>query len=257
MKIMQQRFFSEKVLLVEGDSDLIFIKAIAKRLNNNWDFDLQNIPIIPIKGKSNIKRFSDFFNSFCIKVYCLVDSDALIDGFEKFDVEETVKQSRAVVLGKLDAIAKQNIVTADLKADKIRTIVRSYSWKMRYQKLQECARKIFENIKLNEDELIELSLLFTEEENSVRRQVLVSQEGDMEELNELLHELHYRNIFILRKGAIENYYPALVNGIDKTTKALDAVAKLNEIMDCKDYLPKAVIKKEKEGSVKLGSDYNG
>lgn len=63
-------FFSNKVLLVEGDSDLIYIKELARLLNNDWSFEIKNIPIISINGKSNIKRFIDFYNFFQIKCFC-------------------------------------------------------------------------------------------------------------------------------------------------------------------------------------------
>ena len=55
-------FFSKKVLLVEGDSDFIFLKGISKLINESYCFDKRNIPIVRINGKMNIKRFNNFYS---------------------------------------------------------------------------------------------------------------------------------------------------------------------------------------------------
>lgn len=122
-------FFSNKVLLVEGDSDVIYTKEVAKLLNSEWDFEAKNIPIISINGKSNVKRFTDFYSFFKIKCFCIVDSDALIDGFEKFIVAEETKKQREQLLEILDRIANEKGIQAELPATKIKELVRRYTWR--------------------------------------------------------------------------------------------------------------------------------
>jgi predicted ATP-dependent endonuclease of OLD family len=135
-------FFSNKVVLVEGDSDLIYLKELARLLNTEWNFDLKNIPIISINGKSNIKRFVDFYNFFQIKCYCIVDSDALIDGFEKFEVSEKIKKQRSNLLVTIDKLVDEMGIVADLPREKIKEIVRRYSWKESFNRLKVIAKKI-------------------------------------------------------------------------------------------------------------------
>jgi len=237
-------FFSNKVLLVEGDSDLIYIKEVARLLNIEWNFDIKNIPIISINGKSNIKRFIDFYKFFQIKCYCIVDSDALIDGFEKFDVPEAIKAERSNLLALLDKIADEKSVSADLNADKIKELSRRYTWKERYNRLKEIAIKIQKGEAPTAEEILELELLFSEESNNRRRQIFTDREISINEKNELLRKLRDLDIFILSHGAIEAYYPNGITGEDKPTKALNAVRFLKEQADCKTHLP----------TVKVGTD---
>lgn len=230
-------FFSNKVLLVEGDSDLIYIKEVARLLNIEWNFDIKNIPIISINGKSNIKRFVDFYKFFHIKCYCIVDSDALIDGFEKFDVPDGIKVERSGLLSLLDKIADEKSVSADLSADKIKELSRRYTWKERYNRLKEIGAKIQKGEAPSSEELLELELLFSEEPNNRRRQIFTDKGISIKEKNELLQKLRDLNIFILSHGAIEAYYPSGITGEDKPTKALNAIKFLKAQEECKSYLP--------------------
>ncbi|CAA9203252.1 hypothetical protein FLA105534_04522 [Flavobacterium bizetiae] len=230
-------FFSSKVLLVEGDSDIIYLKETAKLLNPEWDFDAHNIPIISINGKSNVKRFTDFYGFFQIKCFCIVDSDALIDGFEKFTVSEELKKQREQLLGVLDKIADEQGIQADLPGSKIKELLRRYSWKERYNKLKELGLKIKAGKALTEEETFEIDFLFIEEENNLRRRVFTDKTIEIPEKYSLLAALRSIDIFILSHGAIESYYPKGVTGDDKPTKALNAVGILGGHEDCRQHLP--------------------
>lgn len=230
-------FFSSKVLLVEGDSDIIYLKEVAKLLNPEWDFEAKNIPIISIDGKSNVKRFTDFYGFFQIKCFCIVDSDALIDGFEKFTVPEEIKKEREQFLGVLDKTAAKQGIQPDLPANKIKELVRRYTWKERYNKLKELGLKIKAGNALTEEETLEIDFLFTEEENNLRRRVFTDKALELPEKYSLLNALRSIDIFILSHGAIESYYPAGVGGDDKPTKALNAVQILKGHQDCRQHLP--------------------
>lgn len=230
-------FFSSKVLLVEGDSDIIYLKETAKLLNPEWDFAAHNIPIISINGKSNVKRFTDFYGFFQIKCFCIVDSDALIDGFEKFTVPEEIKEQREQLLSLLDKIANEQGAQAALPASKIKELVRRYSWKDRYNKLKELGLKIKAGEALTEEETLEIDFLFIEEENNLRRRVFTDKAIEIPEKYSLLAALRSIDIFILSHGAIESYYPKGVNGDDKPTKALNAAKILSGHEDCRPHLP--------------------
>lgn len=237
-------FFADKVVLVEGDSDLIYIKEISKLLNIDWDFDGHNIPIISINGKSNVKRFVDFYNFFNIKCFCIVDSDALIDGFEKFNVPTEIKKERDAFLKLLDLIADEKDIKADLPREKIKELARRYNWKERYNRLKSFGQRIKNGEALTDEELLEIDYLFSEEENNRRRQIFTDNRIEIKDKITLLEHLRELNIFILSHGAIENYYPAGITGEDKPTKALNAIRFLKEQPDCKSHLP--TIKKNDE-----------
>lgn len=230
-------FFSSSVLLVEGDSDLIYVKEVARLINSDWNFDNKNIPIISINGKSNIKRFIDFYNFFQIKCYCIVDSDALIDGFEKFEVSEEIKLQRSNLLKAIDKIADEKGVEADLPRDKIKEIVRRYTWKESFNRLKAIGQKISKGETVTAEELIEIEFLFLEETNNRRRQIFTDKSIEIVGKSELLKVLRDNNIFILSHGAIESYYPDGIVGDDKPTKALNAIKFLEKQADCKSHLP--------------------
>lgn len=244
-------FFSNKVLLVEGDSDLIYIKEVARLLNSEWNFDIKNIPIISINGKSNIKRFIDFYKFFQIKCYCIVDSDALIDGFEKFEVSEEIKLQRSTLLNIIDKLVDEKGVEADLPREKIKEIVRRYSWKDSFNRLKIIAQKISKGEPVTAEELIEIEFLFVEEGNNRRRQIFTDKEIAVEGKSELLQALRNQNIFILSHGAIESYYPNGIVGDDKPTKALNAINFLKEQADCKVHLPTIKIDNEEKCELEI------
>lgn len=237
-------FFANKVLLVEGDSDVIYIKEIAKLFNSEWNFDTKNIPIISINGKSNVKRFVDFYTFFGIKCFCIVDSDALIDGFEKFSVPESIINQRDVLLKTLDKIAEEKGIQPDLPANKIKELARRYTWKERYAKLKELGAKIKGGGVLSDEEMLEIDFLFSEETNNLRRQIFTEKGLVLEEKSKLLQDLRDIDIFILSHGAIESYYPEGITGDDKPTKALNAITFLKQQQDYKALLP----------TIKIGDD---
>lgn len=231
-------FFSNKVLLVEGDSDLIYLKEVSALLNPEWNFDAKNIPIIPINGKSNVKRFIDFYKHFQIKTFTIVDSDALLDGFEKFQVCEESKQKRQRLLLLIDKLAEETVAEAHLSADKIKELVKKYSFKEKYTRLKTIAKKMQAKEEVADEELLEIEHLFTEETNNKRRQIFSNKEIILEGKNDLLELLRSQSIFILADGTIENYYPAGMTGNDKPTKALNTIRFLREQDDCRKFLPK-------------------
>lgn len=230
-------FFSHKVLFVEGDSDLIYLKDVAQLLNSEWSFESKNIPIISINGKSNIKRFIDFYNFFRIECFCIVDSDSLIDGFEKFEVSVEIKDQRSKLLALIDKIADEKGIDADLPAQKIKELTRRYTWKERYNRLKEIGKKVLNGGVPTSQEMLELEMLFSEETNNLRRQIFTDKTSILTGKNELLQQLRENNIFILSHGTIENYYPDGIVGEDKPTKALNAIKFLKEQSDCKSHLP--------------------
>lgn len=244
-------FFSNKVLLVEGDSDLIYIKEVARLLNNEWNFDTKNIQIISINGKSNIKRFIDFYNYFQIKCYTIVDSDALIDGFEKFSVSQIIKNQRNALLTTIDKLADEKGTEADLSKNKIKEIVRRYSWKDSFSRLKILAQKISKGEIPTEDELIEMQYLFLEETNNRRRQIFTDSTIVVEGKHELLQALRENDIFILSNGAIERYYPKGIDGDDKPTKALNAIKFLKEQENPKSHLPTIKIEDKDECELEI------
>ncbi|GJM65156.1 ATP-dependent endonuclease [Persicobacter diffluens] len=170
-------FFANKVLLVEGDSDFIYLKELSKTMNPNWDFDNQNIPIIRMSGKSNIKKYADFYRHFEVQVFSLVDLDMLIDGFDKYEIGAEILSKREDLLKKLDDISESGDFDSDLKKSKIKELTRRYNWKQKYSRLKELATLVKEGGPISDDDISDIDFLFAEESNNLRRQILGYPEG--------------------------------------------------------------------------------
>jgi len=68
-------FFSEKVVLVEGQSDKTVIQPLAKSVNAEFEFDKKNIGIVDVGSKSNLDVFIDLLNSYHIPWTAILDKD--------------------------------------------------------------------------------------------------------------------------------------------------------------------------------------
>lgn len=233
-------FFSNKVLLVEGDCDYIYIKEIAKKINSDWGFDYRNIPVIKIDGKGNVKRFKDFYNRFNIDVYVLLDLDALIEGFNLLGLPDEINSERDSLLNIIDRLAIEKGYSPNMNGKKVKEITERRTWQQKYLKLKEYANRVKIGEKLDDSEIQDIEYLFLEEENSIRKQVL-KDIPPVQDRDILLDKLKEHKIFILSRGAIESYYPPNVHGGDKPTKALNAVSILQTIDDHSLFLPKVII----------------
>ena len=233
-------FFSKKVLLVEGDSDLIFLKGLSPLINKNYCFDKLNIPIIRISGKNNIKRFINFYQHFDIEVFSLLDRDVLLDGFthlELGDSKDDVMQLREAFITKIDEICKEQNIAPQLKSSDIKSQRDSRSWVEKYYRLKELTFKFEDKKTLTSDEFNEIRSLFEFETNNVRRIALeLEVTSNLPEKIALINKLYELGYFVLNNGAIENYYPSGYTGADKPSMALNAL----EILKTSDlnYLPK-------------------
>lgn len=220
-----QAFFSNKIVLVEGDSELIVLPHIAKLLNHKYDFKNNSISLVKINGKGSFKRYKEFFEKFDIDVYLITDLDILTEGFTKVEASEDAKQLRDELLRAVDRI----IDDENLKTPPNNELLK--------EELQKDKRKvIFENIKkgrTNQDnDLVATALedFFDFEWTKPRLKVLenFSYANIVELKRTLFSKLREEKVFVLEKGAIEEYYPNDVIGSDKPTKAQNFCKKVND-----------------------------
>lgn len=234
-------FFSDHVLLVEGDCDYIYIRGVSKAIESNWNFDKANIPVIRIDGKHNVKRYKAFFESFGIKVSVLLDADAMFDGFNKLGLSERFNTMRSSLISRIDSILDTENIESKFDRADIKMLTNSYSWREKYERLKILAKKIKDGETITDDESIEIDLLFPEEQDSARVKVFTDNSRNIREKKTLLKELQKEGIYILGEGAIEKYYPSSMGPLDrsdKPTKALKAVETLKLNPNALQDLPK-------------------
>lgn len=246
-------FFSKKVLLVEGDSDLIFLKGLSHFINESYCFEKTNIPIIRIQGKMNTKRFYDFYKHFDIEVFTLLDLDILIDGFEKLELgteSSELNTLRQNLLNKLDQLCEEQNISSKINGKIISEQAKKISWQDKYNRFKELANKIKNRDEVSDDELQEIDELFEFETNNKRREALkLSETSYLEEKIRLITRLYDLNYFVLNLGAIEAYYPNHTSGDDKPSKALNAL----QIIERENisYLPKITYQETEQCELSL------
>jgi len=69
-------FFGTKVLLVEGENDYYFFRAVLNHLETEYKRGLvQDIAVVNIDGRDNIKEWKELFEMFGLKVFYITDLD--------------------------------------------------------------------------------------------------------------------------------------------------------------------------------------
>jgi putative ATP-dependent endonuclease of the OLD family len=214
-------FFADKLVLVEGDSDLIFLKHIAKKLNPEWNFDAKSIPIVRISGKGNIAKYKTFFNEFGIDVHSILDLDVLTKGFDKIGACSQNQIIHKKLIDEIDDIIKKEDMDCTPSKEKIRDMIRSLFWREKYQRLKVLANEVCKGHIPTPEETEEINLLFSEE-IIMKRQEILESDRELHFKSALLEALRDDKIYILFRGEIEAYYPLGTNGDDKPSKALNA-----------------------------------
>jgi len=201
-------FFSEKIVLVEGDSELIVLPHIAKLIDEKFDFKNNSISLVKINGKGSFQRYRDFFKEFDTKIYLITDLDIVTEGFNKIEANQDAKSMRDNLLLDIDSI----IESENLKIPPNNKLLK--------EELQKEKRSsIFERIKISrlngdtEEVINSLEEFFSFEWNKPRLKILEGFHYDniVVKKRELFEELRKNGIFVLEKGAIEEYYPNTIN----------------------------------------------
>ena len=218
-------FFSQRVVLFEGESDDAFFRHVAKTLDTTWDFDEKNIALVRVSGKGNFARFRKFFEAFGIDVKIVADLDAMFDGFVHLGVEDDVQDARATAIQTID----QRIATLGTKAEpsarQIKDKVHGQSFRNRYELAKVALREAQRTGTIADETLDMLDRLFTWEDNIARVKVCREDEIARMALVTTLDAMREKGVCVLQRGAIEDYYPsdAPVSGA-KPERALAATA---------------------------------
>lgn len=209
-------FFSRRVILVEGDSELIALPHIAKMINGQWDLKANSISLVKINGKGSFKRYRDFFSKFNVNIMLVSDLDVLLDGFDKTDASDEMKAMRSDLL-----VAVDKIITDE-------NLLANPSPKLLKEELQRERVKALHLALVNAREMADvpeqcriLDEIFVFQKTQPRLEVLSdSTRADIvSKKRRLLASLRTKGIFVLEKGAIEEYYPDTVTGGDKPSMA--------------------------------------
>jgi len=200
-------FFSSHIVLYEGESDDFFFRYVAKTIDTNWNFEDNNIGLVEVGGKGNFSKFRRFFESFGLKVSILCDLDVLIKDFHHLGASEAAQQLRQGLIRRLDNHISEFEVTAELTGKRVKNKVKNPRWVAKYETAKDIIKTISESGNVTPDQIESLNSLFIWESEEARYIVLSTNDTIKNDLVALLDILRSEGIYILSKGAIEDYYP--------------------------------------------------
>jgi len=216
-------FFSQGVVLFEGESDDAYCRHVAKKIDAAWDFEKKNIAMVKVSGKGNFQKFRTFFESFGITVKIVADLDALFDGFQHLGATEATVSLKNAALQKLDARIAALETVADPSARQIKKRVVKDSWRTQYVAAREALRKVQQGATVDGATIELLDGLFAWEKDTTRLQICTQDAEAAAALVPLLDSLREQGICVLARGAIEDYYPEnIAQGGSKPDRALAA-----------------------------------
>ena len=218
-------FFCDRVLLVEGVCDVIYLKHLAKTLNPQWDFDRRNIAVVKVDGKGNFGRFRKFFSSFDVEVRIVADLDAVSDQFEQLDASPESSQLRTDLYQTISALSKSQ-AGSEITKSQAQDLIGKRTFMDKYKSCRDIAARISKGEMVEAEDLVLFGTLFDEEEKLRNRKILESDPRLNEAKQSLLASLRSEGIVVLSRGAIEAYYPSDITGGDKPTRAIAACRKV-------------------------------
>jgi len=228
-------FFADTVVLVEGDSDYLVMPHIARTLDPSWDVAQVPVLFARITGKGNIRRYREFFTRFGVRVPIIADLDLLVNGFDHISPNNAVKTARDNLLTKVDRLIVPDTDGPSTKEAKdahdsgeLRGL-----WRRVTQLQTEFEAGTCTQYELNRA----VEAFFAWQRKSDRLAVLEnSDDAQLLRLKwDLLEMLRTADVYVLERGAIEQYYPDNIFGADKPTRAQDFCAKVTSreaILDC-------------------------
>jgi putative ATP-dependent endonuclease of the OLD family len=209
-------FFSDKIILVEGDSELIVLPHVAKLLNDGWDFKTTSTSLVKVNGKGSFQRYREFFERFSVGIYLVTDLDILIQDFDKITPSQRAVELRSELLQDVDRVIEEANALQDPPMKLLKEELQRERTQRIYERLQDARAKGDVEGQINA-----LEEFFAFERSKPRLEVLRdhSHVDVLRKKRELLAELRSSGVFVLEKGAIESYYPEEVRGGDKPSKA--------------------------------------
>jgi putative ATP-dependent endonuclease of the OLD family len=219
-------FFADTVVLVEGDSDYLLMPHIARTLNPSWDVVKMPTVFARVTGKGNIRRYREFFAKFGVRVPVIADLDLLVNGFEHIAPDDAVRTARDKLLKKVDELIVPN--KNEPSAKDANDAHDSGELRGLWRKVKEAQAKLKEGSYTQAEHDDAVDTFFAWQRKSDRLGVLkTNTDVQMLQLkHRLLDTLRHLDVYLLERGAIEQYYPGTITGGDKPSRAQDFCSKV-------------------------------
>lgn len=173
-------FFSDFVIMVEGDTDEIVFRKILSTIKHSTGFR-ETVEVLQIRGKSNYEKFKSFLKTLNIESCFIGDLDNIAE-FSKGNEE-----------------IKNLLVTSEKRV--VKDVLHNPA-AMDYVQLVDFMKEAIETG--------DTSKLHSLYEHIVSIRTKLKQdltEVELKMLNEFIESMYSKNIYILKKGDIEEYFP--------------------------------------------------
>lgn len=245
-------FFADTVVLVEGDSDYLLMPHVARTLDPSWDVAKVPVQFARITGKGNIRRYREFFNLFDVRVPVISDLDLLVNGFDHVAPDNAMNTARSDLLAKVDQLIVPDANDPSQKDAK--DAHNSGELRALWRRVRERQTELRAGTCTQDDHDQAVETFFAWQRKSDRLDVLMtSTDEKLLQLKwRLLGMLRDVDVYVLERGAIEQYYPDNIVGTDKPSRAQDFCAKVatrDAILACcgdQDILRDGALVKERE-----------
>jgi hypothetical protein len=220
-------FFADTVVLVEGDSDYLLMPHIARTLAPAWDATKLPVVFARITGKGNIRRYREFFSRFGVRVPVIADLDLLVNGFDHIAPNDAVKTARDSLLAKVDELIVPD--TNGPSAKDAKDAHDSGELRGLWRKVRESQAKLKAGTCTQAEHDAAVEAFFAWQRKDDRLAVLkTNTDVQMIQLKHgLLEMLRASGVFVLERGAVEQYYPETITGADKPSRAQDFCDKVD------------------------------
>lgn len=215
-------FFARRIVLVEGDSDLAVFTHLADIYRGPARAS-EPVSFVRVSGKGNFGSYREFFRRFEVEVFVITDLDALERGsFDLLDPCPECRRWHGELLGSLDRLTAGPAPAPGSAA--LRKVRRSHGPAARWAEVRGVRAAWQGNPSLVRfDELdARVTEFFAFESEGARRELL-AKAPDPELANQkarLLAALRRRKVFVLSRGALEDYYPTDLAGGGKPARAM-------------------------------------
>ena len=214
-------FFAKRIVLVEGDSDLIVLPHIAETLDAEWNCRSNSVDFVRVSGKGSIARYRSFFKRFEVPLFVITDLDTIDDGFDKLEPTDAAKNLRSELLQKVDLANADAGLSGAAIAGAI-TDAQANPGIQHLWTVVRAAKIAFDEDKTRYADLdAAVDAFFAWEKKNIRRECIRrAEQADVKMAKlALIWELRKNGIFVLEQGTLEDYFPAEVKGPDKPSKA--------------------------------------
>jgi len=215
-------FFSDEVVLVEGDSDYIALPHLARLVDPAWDCRQRGLAFARISGKGSIRRYRDFFRRFKMRISVITDCDFLLGAeFSQVVTSLEIRAQRQRLIAAIDGYIAGLTSNPDAGARQVLRAEANAEVRRAWRDAGKVAlrHRAGEATAAEKDEALNRAV--AAEDEWARGDILKSCRDPnlLGEKRRLLEMLRAEGVYVLERGTIEDYYPPGVTGNGKPARA--------------------------------------